>query len=120
MQNKLKQYRKKYKLTQQEIADYLGICLVAYHNYEHGVRDIPSKYLYKLEELYKVSTRQLMGWDSEEYEELKKETDNQIDFLKKITKDQIHVANSKNLLVLLIFYFLNYYKINFSLKSRSR
>ena len=45
MISKLKEFRKKRRYTQQEMADLLGITLRAYRNYEYGSRQMPYKVL---------------------------------------------------------------------------
>lgn len=58
---KLKEYRKARKLTQQNVADFLGIPCKTYQNYEREVRDADSEILCKLADLYGVTLDALFG-----------------------------------------------------------
>ncbi len=42
-------------LTQQQVADYLGMKQPQYHRYEHGTRDVPTDILIALSKLYDTS-----------------------------------------------------------------
>lgn len=53
--------RKRKKLTQERVADYLGITRPAYTAYERGSRQPDYEILKKLAELYEVSTDYLLG-----------------------------------------------------------
>jgi len=48
-------------ITQQEIADYLGVSRSAYKNYENGERGIPIEILSKIADYYHTSTDFLIG-----------------------------------------------------------
>ena len=60
---RLKDLREDNDLTQQQVADYLGMKQSQYSRYERGHRDIPTDVLIKLAELYKTTTDYLLGRD---------------------------------------------------------
>lgn len=53
--------RKKHKMTQQEVADYLNMARGAYAQYETGKNIPPVTTVAKLAELYKCSVDYLLG-----------------------------------------------------------
>lgn len=57
----LKSIRKDKKLTQQQVADKLGISRVAYTKYENGDNMPTTESILKLAEIYNVSTDYLLG-----------------------------------------------------------
>ena len=59
MREKLKQARKAAGMTQQQVADYLGITVVAYKRIEYGQRIGKIKMWDRLEDLFKVHQRVL-------------------------------------------------------------
>lgn len=58
---RLKDLREDHDMSQQEVADYLGMKQPQYSRYERGVRDIPSDVLIRLAQLYKTSTDYILG-----------------------------------------------------------
>lgn len=58
---RLKECRLENKMTQQQVADYLGVSRVCYTNYENGKREIPIENIIKLAKLYKCSTDAILG-----------------------------------------------------------
>lgn len=48
----LKELRKRAKMSQKSVAEYLGIHYAAYQKYEYGTRELPIKHALKLKELY--------------------------------------------------------------------
>lgn len=58
---RLKDLREDNDLTQQNIADYLGMKQSQYSRYERGLRDIPTDILIKLAKLYKTSADYILG-----------------------------------------------------------
>ncbi len=58
---RLKDLREDNDLKQKEVANILGIDQRVYSNYETGKREIPSRYIIKLAEYYKVSTDYIFG-----------------------------------------------------------
>lgn len=52
---RLRDLRKDHGLTQQNIADFLGMQRLVYSRYERGYRSIPVEYLVKLADFYHVS-----------------------------------------------------------------
>lgn len=59
--NRLKELRKEKRLTQHEIADYLGITQNAYSYWENGKVKIDNKSLLKLSQLFKRSIDYILG-----------------------------------------------------------
>ncbi|WP_336731941.1 helix-turn-helix domain-containing protein [Chryseobacterium sp. VD8] len=57
----LKKLRSKTKLSQQEIADMLGLDRNTYTNWENETTDIKSHYIPKLAEIFQVSILELFG-----------------------------------------------------------
>lgn len=51
----LEDLRIDHDMTQQQVADYLGIQREVYRRYEKGTRTIPVDYLMKLADLYETS-----------------------------------------------------------------
>ena len=58
---RLKQLRLEKRVTQREIADYLGIATNAYQNYEYDKRDMNIKSLTTLADYFDVSIDYLTG-----------------------------------------------------------
>lgn len=58
---RLKDLREDHDLTQQQVAEYLGMKQPQYSRYERGVRDIPTDVLIRLAKLYKTSTDYILG-----------------------------------------------------------
>lgn len=58
---RLKDLREDHDMSQQEVANYLGMKQPQYSRYERGVRDIPSDVLIRLARLYKTSTDYILG-----------------------------------------------------------
>ena len=59
----LKEYRLKNGLTQEQVAEYLGIPKKTYQNYEREVRDADSDVLCALADCYGITLDQLVGRD---------------------------------------------------------
>lgn len=58
---RIKDLREDNDMTQQQVADYLGMKQPQYFRYEKGTRDIPSDVLIALARLYGVSTDYILG-----------------------------------------------------------
>lgn len=58
---RLKDLREDHDLSQQTIADYLGMKQPQYSRYERGLRDIPTDVLIRLALFYKTSTDYILG-----------------------------------------------------------
>ncbi|MBR7142583.1 MAG: helix-turn-helix transcriptional regulator [Clostridia bacterium] len=58
---RLKDLREDCDLTQQQVADYLGMKQSQYSRYERGLRDLPTDMLIRLAQLYKTSTDYILG-----------------------------------------------------------
>jgi len=61
LNERLSKLRKSKKLTQQDMADKLGITRQGYGNYESGKRDIDSNTLIKISDILRVNTDYLLG-----------------------------------------------------------
>ena len=61
---RLRDLREDRDLSQQQIADYLGMKQPQYSRYERGLRDIPTDVLIQLAQFYKTSTDYLLGLTS--------------------------------------------------------
>ena len=62
---RIKDLREDHDLSQQNVADYLGMKQPQYSRYERGIRDIPTDVLIKLAVLYKTSTDYILGLTNE-------------------------------------------------------
>lgn len=58
---RIKDLREDNDLTQQQVAEYLGMKQPQYFRYEKGTRDIPSDVLIALTKLYGVSADYILG-----------------------------------------------------------
>lgn len=58
---RLRDLREDHDLSQQQVADFLGMKQPQYSRYERGLRDIPTDVLIRLAHLYKTSTDYLLG-----------------------------------------------------------
>lgn len=58
---RLRDLREDHDLTQQQVADYLGMKQSQYNRYERGLRDIPTDVLIRLAQRYQTSTDYLLG-----------------------------------------------------------
>ena len=67
MSQRLKELREhnNNKISQQKIADYLGIKKQQYFKYEKGINEIGIKYLIALAKYYNVSTDYILGLTDE-------------------------------------------------------
>ena len=59
--NNLKQFRKNKGVTQQDIADYLGVTRTAYSRYEAGTRQPDTKTLQKLSEFFSCTIDEILA-----------------------------------------------------------
>ena len=58
---RLRDMREDHDLSQEKVAEYLGMAQTQYSRYERGVRDVPTDILIRLAALYKTSTDYLLG-----------------------------------------------------------
>lgn len=58
---RIKDLREDRDLSQEQVAEYLGMKQPQYSRYERGLRDIPTDILIKLAELYGTSTDFILG-----------------------------------------------------------
>ena len=58
---RLKDLREDHDLSQQQVADYLGMKQPQYSRYERGLRDVPTDILIRLAKFYKTSTDYILG-----------------------------------------------------------
>lgn len=61
MNNRIASIRKSKALTQQEVADYLGLSMPGYSNIERGQRRLTADVLIKLSTLFDTSVDELLG-----------------------------------------------------------
>lgn len=61
MYKRIRDLREDNDFRQQDVADYLRCSQVCYSYYENGRREIPTKALIELSELYKTSIDYLLG-----------------------------------------------------------
>lgn len=64
--DKIRDLREQRKLTQQQVADVLGIRQQVYSKYELGVRSLPLEHLVKLCKFYKASADWILGLTDDE------------------------------------------------------
>lgn len=67
---RLRDLREDHDLSQQDVADYLGMKQPQYSRYERGLRDVPTDVLIRLARLYKTSADYILGLtnDSKPYQ----------------------------------------------------
>lgn len=58
---RLRDLREDRDLSQEQVADFLGMKQPQYSRYERGVRDIPTDILIRLARFYKTSTDYILG-----------------------------------------------------------
>ncbi len=58
---RLRDLREDHDLSQQDVADLLGMKQPQYSRYERGLRDIPTDVLIRLAKYYKTSTDFILG-----------------------------------------------------------
>lgn len=58
---RLRDLREDHDMSQQQVADYLGMKQPQYNRYERGLRDIPTDVLIKLAKLYNTTTDYILG-----------------------------------------------------------
>ena len=58
---RLRDLREDRDLSQQQIADYLGMKQPQYSRYERGLRDLPTDVLIRLARFYNTSTDYILG-----------------------------------------------------------
>lgn len=58
---RLKDLREDRDMSQQQVADYLGMKQPQYSRYERGLRDVPTDILIRLAQLYNTSTDYILG-----------------------------------------------------------
>lgn len=59
--HRLRDLREDHDLSQQQVAEYLGMKQPQYSRYERGLRDIPTDVLIRLAQRYKTSTDYILG-----------------------------------------------------------
>jgi len=69
--DRLKQLRKQYKLTQEEVSEKLGLLRGTYSNYENGSREPDLALIKKFARFYEVSVHYLIGEEENEEGEIK-------------------------------------------------
>lgn len=63
---RLRDLREDRDLSQQQVADFLGMKQPQYSRYERGLRDIPTDILIRLAIFYKTSTDYILGLTNEQ------------------------------------------------------
>lgn len=58
---RLRDLREDHDMSQQQVAEYLGMKQPQYNRYERGLRDIPTDVLIKLAKLYNTTTDYILG-----------------------------------------------------------
>lgn len=58
---RIRDMREDHDMTQQQVADYLGISQTMYARYERGANELPIRHLVELCHLYHVSSDYLLG-----------------------------------------------------------
>jgi transcriptional regulator with XRE-family HTH domain len=58
---RLRDLREDHDLSQQQVAEYLGMKQPQYNRYERGLRDVPTDVLIRLAKLYQTSTDYILG-----------------------------------------------------------
>ena len=58
---RLRNLREDHDLSQQQVAEYLGMKQPQYNRYERGLRDLPTDVLIRLAQLYQTSTDYILG-----------------------------------------------------------
>lgn len=61
MQNRLKELRKERHITQEKMAELLGVSYVQYFKYEKGQTDLSTPTLIKLAEIFNCTTDEILG-----------------------------------------------------------
>lgn len=62
---RLRDLREDHDLTQENVAEFLGMKQSQYSRYERGIRDLPTDILIRLAQLYKTTTDYLLGLTNE-------------------------------------------------------
>lgn len=62
---RLRQLREDHDLTQQQVAEMLGMKQPQYYRYEQGYRDIPTDILIRLADYYGTTTDYILGRSSD-------------------------------------------------------
>ena len=57
----LKEFRKKHKLSQREVAESIGIDQRQWSRYENGINEFPVRYLKLICEKYNISADEILG-----------------------------------------------------------
>jgi transcriptional regulator with XRE-family HTH domain len=93
LKENLKTLRKKNGITQQEIAEYLGIDTTSYGRIERGVRNLSADRLELIAKFYKVSVNNLLeGINTVESTAQKQNSEN--DFLEYLKQENQFLRNS--------------------------
>ena len=58
---RLRDLREDHDLSQQKVAEHLGMKQSQYNRYERGIRDLPTDVLIRLSKLYQTSTDYILG-----------------------------------------------------------
>ena len=61
IKERLKRLRKENGVSQKEVADYIGVSVIAYSNYEQGIREPSLDVLLKLSDFFDTTCDYLLG-----------------------------------------------------------
>lgn len=65
MEIKLKEFREKYKVSQKEVSEKIGIDQRQWSRYENEINELPIRYLKRICTEYKISADWLLGLKEE-------------------------------------------------------
>jgi transcriptional regulator with XRE-family HTH domain len=93
LKENLKALRKNYGITQQEIAEYLGIDTTSYGRIERGDRNLSAERLELIAKFYKVSASSILNENNNDVSYLNK-TDISIEFLEYLKQENQFLRSS--------------------------
>lgn len=93
LKENLKALRKNYGITQQEIAEYLGIDTTSYGRIERGDRNLSAERLELIAKFYKVSASSILNENNNDVSHLNK-TDISIEFLEYLKQENQFLRSS--------------------------
>lgn len=112
IKDNIRRIRKDHRLTQEEMADRLGISLTAYRDLERGNTNIVNSNVMKLARLLDTSTEELvLGYRpvripednlkamEEEYSSRITELEKEVEYLRRLVKSQEEIIETKNQII---------------------
>lgn len=85
--NNFRSARKKVRMTQEEVANRLGITRAAYTHYENGDRECPFDSLLKLSDIFNVSADYLLGRENLKSRSIPQEETNLLEGFRSLTTE---------------------------------